>query len=177
MSFSGLLSSNNFQSSFRRAYICISLYTLHKNGILLSNFLNILYVLICVFLLFFFPCSFSLLWGPMNHLKHLCSAQRFPFTATYFGTMFATLYFSMIVSLVLFKKTLNPGSMTCLKYMCTSCKYVNDIFLFLSCKQKLLNAQANKFRHSKLLYNLHVFNYVADHSLHVKVVWASIMLR
>ncbi|XP_041479919.1 protein transport protein SFT2-like [Lytechinus variegatus] len=40
--------------------------------------------------------SFSLLWGPMNHLKHLCSAQRFPFTATYFGTMFATLYFSMI---------------------------------------------------------------------------------
>lgn len=45
--------------------------------------------------------SFSLLWGPMNHLKHLCSAQRFPFTATYFGTMFATLYFSMIKQVTL----------------------------------------------------------------------------
>ncbi|XP_072174483.1 uncharacterized protein [Diadema setosum] len=44
----------------------------------------------------FSVCSFSLLWGPMNHLRHLCSKDRMPFTATYFGTMFATLYFSMI---------------------------------------------------------------------------------
>ncbi|XP_071502724.1 uncharacterized protein [Diadema antillarum] len=44
----------------------------------------------------FSVCSFSLLWGPMNHLRHLCSKERMPFTATYFGTMFATLYFSMI---------------------------------------------------------------------------------
>lgn len=36
--------------------------------------------------------SFSLLWGPWNHVKHLCSGERLPFTATYFGTMFATLY-------------------------------------------------------------------------------------
>ncbi|KFM70437.1 Protein transport protein SFT2, partial [Stegodyphus mimosarum] len=36
--------------------------------------------------------SFSILWGPCNHIKHLCSYQRLPFTAIYFGTMFCTLY-------------------------------------------------------------------------------------
>ena len=41
--------------------------------------------------------SFALLWGPTNHLKHLLSAQRLPFTTAYFGSMFATLYFSMWV--------------------------------------------------------------------------------
>ncbi|XP_072036248.1 uncharacterized protein [Amphiura filiformis] len=40
--------------------------------------------------------SFSLLWGPWHHVKHLCSSQRLPFTAIYFGTMFATLYFAMV---------------------------------------------------------------------------------
>ena len=52
------------------------------------------------------PCfssyfSFSLLWGPTNHIKHLFSMERLPFTATYFGTMLATLYFSIWVSLML----------------------------------------------------------------------------
>ena len=52
------------------------------------------------------PCfssyfSFSLLWGPTNHIKHLFSMERLPFTATYFGTMLATLYFSIWVSLTL----------------------------------------------------------------------------
>lgn len=41
--------------------------------------------------------SFSLLWGPVNHVKHLCSLGRLPFTAAYFGSMFATLYMAMIV--------------------------------------------------------------------------------
>ncbi|RMX38099.1 hypothetical protein pdam_00003125 [Pocillopora damicornis] len=41
--------------------------------------------------------SFSLLWGPVNHVKHLCSLERLPFTAAYFGSMFATLYMAMIV--------------------------------------------------------------------------------
>ncbi|XP_033109077.1 protein transport protein SFT2-like [Anneissia japonica] len=40
--------------------------------------------------------SFSLLWGPWAHLKHLCSIQRLPFTVAYFGTMTATLYFAMV---------------------------------------------------------------------------------
>ena len=43
-------------------------------------------------------CSFSLLWGPVNHLKHLLSAERLPFTVSYFGTMGATLYFALSVS-------------------------------------------------------------------------------
>jgi len=41
--------------------------------------------------------SFSLLWGPVNHVKHLCSFGRLPFTAAYFGSMFATLYMAMIL--------------------------------------------------------------------------------
>ncbi|CAH3037756.1 unnamed protein product [Porites lobata] len=41
--------------------------------------------------------SFSFLWGPVNHAKHLCSFGRLPFTAAYFGSMFATLYMAMIV--------------------------------------------------------------------------------
>ncbi|PIK33177.1 hypothetical protein BSL78_30009 [Apostichopus japonicus] len=40
--------------------------------------------------------SFSILWGPANHIKHLFSYQRLPFTAVYFGTIFATLYFVFV---------------------------------------------------------------------------------
>jgi len=47
------------------------------------------------------PCSFSLLWGPVNHLKHLLSAARLPFTVAYFGTMGATLYFALSVNICL----------------------------------------------------------------------------
>ena len=42
--------------------------------------------------------SFSMLWGPMNHVKHLFSMQRLPFTSAYFGTLFATIYCSIWVS-------------------------------------------------------------------------------
>lgn len=45
----------------------------------------------------FIVCSFSLLWGPVNHVKHICSAGRLPFTSVYFGSMFATLYFALSV--------------------------------------------------------------------------------
>ena len=54
--------------------------------------LNYIYILNCD--------SFALLWGPTNHLKHLMSAQRLPFTTAYFGSMFATLYFSIWVCFV-----------------------------------------------------------------------------
>ncbi|XP_077998613.1 uncharacterized protein LOC144451599 [Glandiceps talaboti] len=46
--------------------------------------------------------SFSLLWGPWNNVKHLCSASRLPFTTTYFGSMFATLYFAMVMKSTIF---------------------------------------------------------------------------
>jgi len=45
----------------------------------------------------YFVCSFSFLWGPVNHLRHLFSRDRLPFTAAYFGTLFATLYFALHV--------------------------------------------------------------------------------
>ncbi|CAN0038177.1 unnamed protein product [Lampetra planeri] len=39
--------------------------------------------------------SFSLLWGPWSHVRHLCSSERLPFTAAYFGSMVFTLYFAL----------------------------------------------------------------------------------
>ena len=53
-----------------------------------------------------FSSSFSFLWGPVNHAKHLCSFGRLPFTAAYFGSMFATLYMAMIVSVLIFPRIL-----------------------------------------------------------------------
>ena len=35
--------------------------------------------------------SFSFLWGPWEHLKHLLSLQRLPFTLIYLGTAVGTL--------------------------------------------------------------------------------------
>ncbi|KAL8621600.1 hypothetical protein ACOMHN_036833 [Nucella lapillus] len=75
--------------------------------------------------------SFSFLWGPYNHLKHLFSMNRLPFTAVYFGTMFATVYFSMwvhstvftvicalgqIVALIWYIVSYIPGGQTGLKF-------------------------------------------------------------
>lgn len=39
--------------------------------------------------------SFSFLWGPWIHMKHLFTKDRLPFTIAYFGSLFATLYFAM----------------------------------------------------------------------------------
>ncbi|KAG6890215.1 hypothetical protein C0995_010226 [Termitomyces sp. Mi166 len=39
--------------------------------------------------------GFSVLIGPINHLKHLLSAQRLPFSAIYFSSLGLTLYFSL----------------------------------------------------------------------------------
>lgn len=39
--------------------------------------------------------SFAFLFGPVNHLKHTFSIERLPFTATYFGSLIATLYVSV----------------------------------------------------------------------------------
>ncbi|XP_069705738.1 uncharacterized protein [Periplaneta americana] len=76
-------------------------------------------------------CSFSFLWGPMNHLRHLFSRERLPFTAAYFGTLFATLYFALhvqstpltvlcavgqIVALLWFLISYIPGGQTGLQF-------------------------------------------------------------
>ncbi|KAJ7682915.1 ER-to-golgi vesicle protein transport Sft2 [Mycena rosella] len=39
--------------------------------------------------------SFSVLIGPINHIKHLVSTERLPFTLVYFSSLGLTLYFAM----------------------------------------------------------------------------------
>ncbi|KAF8064190.1 Got1/Sft2-like family-domain-containing protein, partial [Lyophyllum atratum] len=39
--------------------------------------------------------GFSVLIGPINHLKHLVSAERLPFSVVYFASLGLTLYFSL----------------------------------------------------------------------------------
>lgn len=41
--------------------------------------------------------SFSLLWGPWEHAKHIFSRDRLPFTAAYLGTLIATLYSALSI--------------------------------------------------------------------------------
>jgi len=75
--------------------------------------------------------SFSLLWGPVSHMKHICSAGRLPFTTMYFGSIFATLYFALqvqstiltvlgailqIVSLIWYIISYLPGGQTGFKF-------------------------------------------------------------
>ncbi|XP_064599167.1 uncharacterized protein LOC135465769 [Liolophura sinensis] len=79
----------------------------------------------------FFIMSFSFLWGPTNHVKHLISAKNMPFTVIYFGTLFGTLYFSLwwkstgltiifavlqIGALVLYITSYIPGGQTGIKF-------------------------------------------------------------
>jgi hypothetical protein len=46
-----------------------------------------------------FHFSFSMLWGPTNHLKHLTSAERLPFSLTYLISLVGTIYYSVWVSI------------------------------------------------------------------------------
>ncbi|GBN55991.1 Protein transport protein SFT2 [Araneus ventricosus] len=82
--------------------------------------------------------SFSFLWGPCSHIKHLCSYERLPFTSIYFGTMFLTLYSALwmkntiitaifaiaqVVALLWYVISYIPGGQTGLKFftrICTS---------------------------------------------------------
>lgn len=41
---------------------------------------------------------FSVLIGPINHVKHLVSKERLPFSLVYFGSLGLTLYSSLGVS-------------------------------------------------------------------------------
>jgi hypothetical protein len=43
---------------------------------------------------------FSVLVGPINHLKHLITAERLPFTAIYFSSLGLTLYFALGVHIL-----------------------------------------------------------------------------
>ena len=80
--------------------------------------------------------SFSLLWGPMNHLKHLFSKERLPFTTVYLLTLFGTLYFAMglqstiltviaavgqVIALLWFVISYIPGGQTGLRFFTKLC--------------------------------------------------------
>ncbi|CAF1292284.1 unnamed protein product [Rotaria sp. Silwood1] len=45
----------------------------------------------------FFLSSFSMLWGPTNHLKHLTNVDRLPFSISYLVTLICTIYYSVLV--------------------------------------------------------------------------------
>ncbi|XP_061197169.1 uncharacterized protein LOC133205382 [Saccostrea echinata] len=75
--------------------------------------------------------SFSFLWGPVHHIKHLFSVSRLPFTAAYLGTMLATIYFSVwvkstvltvicavlqVITLIWYVVSYIPGGQTGLKF-------------------------------------------------------------
>jgi len=51
-------------------------------------------------LLKFFNYSFSFLWGPWNHMMHLISLERLPFTIAYVVSLVATLWAALGVSCV-----------------------------------------------------------------------------
>jgi hypothetical protein len=40
-------------------------------------------------------CSFAVLVGPLNHIKHLASRERLPFSLAYLGSLGLTLYFAL----------------------------------------------------------------------------------
>ncbi|XP_045604759.1 uncharacterized protein [Procambarus clarkii] len=80
--------------------------------------------------------SFSFLWGPINHLKHLFSSERLMFTSVYFISLFATLYFALslqstlftsiaaiiqLVALLCFVVSNIPGGQTGLKFFSSIC--------------------------------------------------------
>ncbi|EIW76674.1 ER-to-golgi vesicle protein transport Sft2 [Coniophora puteana RWD-64-598 SS2] len=75
--------------------------------------------------------GFSVLIGPINHLKHLVSKERLPFSCTYFASLGLTLYFSLgarsyfgalicaivqIVALVTYVLAYFPGGVQTLRF-------------------------------------------------------------
>jgi len=80
--------------------------------------------------------SFSFLWGPYNHLVHLLSKERLPFTIVYISSLALTLYFAMglqsailtpiaacaqVIALVWFVVSYIPGGQTGLRFMSKLC--------------------------------------------------------
>lgn len=80
--------------------------------------------------------SFSFLYGPWNHVRHLFSKDRLPFTLIYLTSLSGTLYFAMalqstvltciaavaqIIALVWFIISYVPGGQTGLKFFSKMC--------------------------------------------------------
>jgi hypothetical protein len=80
--------------------------------------------------------SFSFIWGPCNHIKHLFSKERLPFTSVYLGTLFSTLYFAIglqnyiltsvaavgqVIALLWFVISYIPGGQTGMRFFARIC--------------------------------------------------------
>jgi len=80
--------------------------------------------------------AFGMMWGPWDTCAHLFSKERLTFTATYFGSLGATLYFAMgmqstilttiaasfqVMALLWFIVSYLPGGQTGLRYMSAMC--------------------------------------------------------
>ncbi|XP_062505673.1 uncharacterized protein LOC134182294 [Corticium candelabrum] len=85
--------------------------------------------------------SFSLLWGPVSHMKHLFSPQRLPFTAAYLSSMALTLYSALVrrstiltllfaicevAALLWYTVSYIPGGVTGLKFLSKLCGKVTS---------------------------------------------------
>ncbi|XP_002129097.2 uncharacterized protein LOC100183260 [Ciona intestinalis] len=120
LGFGGCLAGGVFCFSLASVYIPVLLFKARKFALL--------YSLGSLFLI----NSFSFLWGPWNHMKHLMSKERLPFTFSYFISLFATLYFSMgmksssltiiaaiiqVVALLWYLVSYIPGGQTGLKFI------------------------------------------------------------
>lgn len=68
----------------------------------LGRCVNINRYKILLFIITLYCYSFSFLWGPWGHIKHLFSRDRLPFTAVYLLTIIATLYFALGVRLYIY---------------------------------------------------------------------------
>ena len=75
-------------------WLCFGLSLIYIPFILIkSRKFVLLYSLGSVFTL----GSFSMLWGPWNHVQHLFKRSRLPFTAAYFSTLILTIYTAMVM--------------------------------------------------------------------------------
>lgn len=108
--------------------LCFTLASLYLPFLIIkSRKFAMLYTLGSLFLIL----SFSMLWGPVNHIRHLLTVRSLPFTTLYFGSMFATLYFSIsahntgltvlfaavqIMAIVWYIVSFIPGGQTGLKF-------------------------------------------------------------
>ncbi|CAO1615708.1 unnamed protein product [Parajaminaea phylloscopi] len=78
-----------------------------------------------------FMVGFSVLSGPLAHLRHITSGPRLPFSAAYFGSLALTLYFALgprttlptllagvvqVVALIAYLAAYFPGGTTTLRY-------------------------------------------------------------
>ncbi|WVQ81385.1 hypothetical protein IAT38_003509 [Cryptococcus sp. DSM 104549] len=78
-----------------------------------------------------FMLGFAILHGPWNHLKHILSPERLPFSLSYFGSLFLTLFFAIgvrstigtlvaaiiqVVALLSYLAAYFPGGITTLRF-------------------------------------------------------------